>query len=156
MDNKIYIIYKNDKFVGYTYDKDMLKQFKRTRKGKYKYIKFKTSKIPKNVLDNIDFDNYSLQYYVGYRLSTELPLFLYEFEKLEEKIKADLWDMMGSIELILDKLQYLKLDNFERKLIKAVFSELLKYIENIVTDHEIVFDEYIDIINYFNNIDLDD
>ena len=146
----VYIIYNKNRFVGYTEDKLMLENFMKNRKGKYSYKKVKKSKIPKRILDSKDFEIYSLEYYVGYRLTTELPLFLYEFEPLEDSLYRDIFTLSESLYSFLIIMEYLKFSKEEKRIIKMSLEYIIQMIENVSIGHEPIFDEVIDLVQYFN------
>lgn len=146
----IYIIYNKKRFVGYTEDRLMLENFMKYRKGKYSYKKIKKSKIPKRILNSKDFEIYSLDYYVGYRLTTELPLFLYEFEPLEDSLHSDIFTLSESLYSFLIIMENLKFSKEEERIIKMSLEYLIQVIENVTLGFEPIFDEVIDIVQYFN------
>ena len=146
----VYIIYNKNRFVGYTEDKLMLENFMKYRKGKYSYKKVKKTKIPKRILNSKDFEIYSLDYYVGYRITTELPLFLYEFEPLEDSLHRDIFTLSESLYSFLLIMKYLRFTKEEERIIKISLEYLIQVIENVSLGHEPIFDEVIDLVQYFN------
>lgn len=147
----MYLIYRNNKFIGHTDDKLMLQRFMNNRKdGTYKYRKIKKSKIPKKVRESIGFDNYSMAYYTGYRISTELPLFLYEFEELDSDLGNDLLALTESLHSISEAVKYLKFTEDEREIIRISIKYITELIDGCTFTHEPVFDEVVDLIKYVN------
>ena len=147
----MYIIYRDNKFVGYTDDKMMMKVFMNNRRdGTYKFKKIKKSKIPKKIRESRRFEDYSMEYYNGYRISTELPLFLYEFEDLNSDLSNDLLALTESLHSISEAVKYLKLSKNEKEIIKKSMNYINELIDCCTFTHEPVFDEVIDVIKYVN------
>lgn len=147
----MYIIYRDGKFAGFTEDKKMFNEFMSVRKdGKYTFKKMKKSKLPKRIRESDKLENYSMEYYIGYRIVTGLPLFLYEFEELDSDLGNDMLTLSESVYFILSSLKYLKLSKEEKMIITESMNHIDYLISGVIT-HEPVFDEIIDIEKYINH-----
>lgn len=154
---KYFIIYKDNKFIGYTDNKKMLRQFLKIRNDKYKIIKMYDDEIASKIKTSDTFESYALSYYQGYELTTELPIFIYEFPKFEALIREHLITTVALIDAIRKQLEYFKSDDLEKfdSSLKSVYDMCYEFIT--YSCHEPVYDELLDVLGIFKylyNIDL--
>lgn len=148
---KYYIIYKNDKFVGFTTSFEMLQTFLKSRKHKKYMVRImKEDNIDKDVLDSDKLSDYELSYYNGYSITNELPVFEYEREMLEEELYNYLCDSFATIEFFIKKLKYIKFDSEEdENEVKLFLNSILQEIFSIFEQAEPVYDEVVDVTRFF-------
>lgn len=146
---KYFIIYKDDKFIGYTDNKVVLKRFLEVRSSKYKVVKMHKDEIPLRIINNDSFESYALAYYNGYKLIDELPLFIYEFSKFESLIREELLTSSIVIKNLIRDIDYIKTDDlyaFKKALekISDIYHDLITY-----SYHEPIYDEVFDVFKFF-------
>ena len=146
---KYFIIYRSGKFIGYTDNKKILKRFLQIRDSKYTIVKMHADDISERIKISDVFESYSLAYYEGYKLTTELPLFIYEFSKFESLIREELITTTAIINSVLRDINYIKydkLDEFKNALseINNLYTELITY-----SYHEPIYDENFDVFKFF-------
>lgn len=149
---KVYIIYKNDKFVGYTESKDVLDKFLKLRGKKYTYEKIDKSDIDSKILASNTFEQYELVYYQGYRLVNELPVFYYELLKIDENLNNMLTLTYKNIRNLLHDIDYIRIKKRERDTIKGSILYIQNQIKYHIDTDEPVYDENIDIVKFLDYI----
>lgn len=147
---KFYCIYKDDKFIGYSEEKTVIKQFLSIRnKDKYVIKKIKSDEIPDDIISSASFESYALAYYQGYKLTYELPIFIYEITKFDSLIREHLITIVAITNSIQHNLEYIKTDKCD------TFKDVLQNISDVVgefisgIDHEPVYDEIFDVLAFF-------
>ena len=121
---KYYIIYQNDHFIGYTTDKNLLDNFLKNRKGKYKIKKFKEEEIPEKIRNSFNFTNYELVEYCDYYTDNDAVIFNYEYTDMEEYMNKDCLALQQLIESLLENIKYINLNDEERKIIQYSFYKI--------------------------------
>ena len=148
---KYHVIYKDDKFLGYTTSKKMLKQFLTVRKkNKYKIIVMTYDDLPERILHSDKFDLYALSYYQGYHLTNELPMFVYVFSKFESLMREEFIYGISCLQRLQRNIEY-----FKKLELPDSFNESMKNLHGICHDmitysyHEPVYDEVFDVLSFF-------
>ena len=147
---KYYLIFKSDELVGYCHNKKILNEFLSSRKPKYTFKKVKN--IPEDVLDILDRNGMSLEYYTGYCGRYENPLFNWEITSMEESLSDQVVDVCMAIDFIVRHLVYMQLTQDEQELIISVLLDIQELISGEYDSTEFVIDERFDISAYINLI----
>lgn len=149
MNMKYYLIYKNDEFIGYADDKEILKTFLSVRKNKYTIRKIKSKELPEKIRLSMQFENKALAYYQGYNLTNELPIFIYEFSKFDSLIREELITILAVVDTVRRNIDYLRTKKCDDlKLILDNISQT--YGEFIVgIEHEPIYDEVFNVLEFF-------
>lgn len=152
--NKYYAIYNKERFIGYTDNKKFLKLFLKNRKGKYNVKIFEEDEIPESILNSFTFHSYLLTFFQGYHLTYELPVFEYEYIELENHIRDDLAILYNALENLLKLIDFIKVDN-KQNMREKINHIIVQIAEVISSDHEVVYDELVDVVKYFNKNFID-
>ena len=154
---KYYIIYRNNKFVGFTTSFEMLQIFLKSRKHKKYMVRImKENNIDKDILNSEKLSDYELSYYNGYSITYELPVIEYEREMLDEELYNYLCDVYATIEYFIKKLKYIRFDSEEDETeVKLFLNSILQEIFSIFEQAEPAYDEVVDVTRFFMKYIID-
>lgn len=156
MKNKIYLIYKDEKYIAYTDDKILLKDFMKKRKGNFSFTKVSKKEIPKDIQDMMDENLTQLIYYTGYMSCNEYPIIEYEHSKLDDLAIDFCAEFQTLIMILKSHLKCINLTKEEMKIIDLVitrFESVTGEFLDLVGEPEIVLDEFINIGEFIKLLD---
>jgi hypothetical protein len=115
---KYYIIFKDNHFIGYTTDKNLLDNFLNNRKGKYKVKKLNEDEIPDEIRNSFEFSNYELVEYCDYYTTNDAVIFNYEYIDMEEYMSRDCLALQHLLKFVLQNLNLMNFNDEDRKIIQ--------------------------------------
>jgi len=145
---KYYIIFKDNHFIGYTTDKNLLDNFLNNRKGKYKVKKLNEDEIPDEIRNSFEFSNYELVEYCDYYTTNDAVIFNYEYIDMEEYMSRDCLALQHLLKFVLQNLNLMNFNDEDRKIIQYSFYKLYDDLNAITDSNEVIYDEIININKY--------
>lgn len=142
----IYLIFKDSKLLAHTNDERLLKYYKKDRDyNDYEIVKIQEKDINYHLRNDDSFVLKELQYYEVYKTVLTEQELIDGFNIMRDK----LIEIVEMKELLLGYLDFLKVDDYEKKTIKA-FIQFIEYMEgDLLTEESSVFlSDYFDLTTF--------
>lgn len=156
---KYYVVYekKNNKFYGWTDDKNIITVFMKLNGKAYYYNKF-NKLMPEELMSRYDLllENYRIdEFYKGQTDPNETPLVLRreDFSLLEASMINTMMFILRCVNELFDHISYIKIKKEDKKMMRILLSSLSSdLLESINDDHEPNYGEILNISKFYEKV----